>query len=227
MVRASLSEDRTMSDLTLYIDDHWNSPYALSCFIALREKGLPFELKEVSLPKKQHLEPAYRDAAITGRVPALRHGDYWLSESQAIGEYLAETFPSPKFPRLFPEDLKERGRARQLMAWVRSDLMPIREERSTTTVFYEQFRTKTPLSAAGRAAAENLLRAAKLVITEGRPTLFANWCLADADFTMMLSRLVINGDPVEPKVKAYVEANWKRPSMKEWLDHKRKTYEPY
>ena len=79
--------------------------------------------------------PGYADRSLTARVPMLRHGDFYLSESSAIVEYLEDAFPGT--PRLLPADVRQRARARQLMAWVRSDLMPIREERSTHTLFYE------------------------------------------------------------------------------------------
>src|SRR5260370_32460081 len=124
-----------MPMLTLYIDDHWVRPEAFSSFVALREKKLDFEIDEVSLPKREQYAPAYRGSSLTGRVPSLRHDDYWLSESSAINEYLAEAFPFPKHPRIFPEDLKERPRARQLIAWARSGLMPIREHRGTASAF--------------------------------------------------------------------------------------------
>src|SRR5687768_13672571 len=101
-------------ELTLYIDDHWTSPYAFSCFVALREKELKFDVEEVSLPKKDHHKADYRERSLTGRVPVLRHQDFWLAESAAINEYLAETFPFPKHPRIYPENLQERARARQL-----------------------------------------------------------------------------------------------------------------
>ena len=138
-----------MEPLTLYVDGFWISPYALSAFVALEEKGLPYTVKEVKLNKKEHRQSEYR--AHTGRIPALQHGDYWLAESSAICEYLAETFPFPKHPRLFPEDLRQRGICREVQAFVRSDLMPIREERSTHTVWYEH--TKKPLSDAGSTPA--------------------------------------------------------------------------
>ena len=38
-----------MEPLTLYVDGFWISPYALSAFVALEEKGLPFTVKEVKL----------------------------------------------------------------------------------------------------------------------------------------------------------------------------------
>ena len=53
-----------------------------------------------ALNRKEHQAPSYR--AHTGRVPALQHGDFWLAESSAICEYLAEAFPAPTHPRIFP-----------------------------------------------------------------------------------------------------------------------------
>ncbi len=212
-----------MDSLTLYVDTHWISPYALSAFVALEEKGLPYTVKEVSLPKKEHQTSTYQ--AHTGRIPALQHGDFWLAESQAIAEYLAETFPFPKYPRLFPEDLKERAICREVMAWVRSDLMPIREERSTYTVWYEH--TMKPLSLAGQKAVARLLAASDRLIRDDRTTLFPQWCLADADLAMMLQRLNANGDLLPKKVKAYVEANWQRPSIRKWNERTRPAYVAY
>ena len=212
-----------MDQLTLYVDSHWISPYAMSAFVGLEEKGLPYTAREVSLPQKEHHAAEYQ--AHTGRVPALQHGSYWLAESQAILEYLAETFPFPKYPRLFPEDLKERGVCREVMAWVRSDLMPIREERSTHTVWYQP--TKAPLSDTAQLAVGRLLKACDRLITEGRSTLFGQWCIADADLAMMLQRLHANGDPLPKKVRAYVEANWQRPSIRKWTDRPRRPYVAY
>lgn len=212
-----------MDPLTLHVDHHWISPYALSAFVALEEKGLPYAVKEVSLPRGEHRTAAYR--AHTGRIPALEHGDFWLAESQAIAEYLAETFPFPRYPRLFPEDLKERAICREVMAWVRSDLMPIREERSTYTVWYQ--RSDKPLSPAGQAAVARLLAACERLISDGRTTLFSHWCIADADLSMMLKRLDANGDPLPGKVKAYVDANWARPSIQKWNAKPRPTYSAY
>ena len=153
--------------LTLYIDRFWISPYAFSNFVALEEKKIPYTLKEIGLDKKDHYDPSYRKNSLTGRIPAIDHDGFWLTESNAIDDYLEDAFPPEKHPRLFPKDVRERGRARQLMAWVRSDLMPIREERATHTMFYE--KAKSPLTEKGKAAAETLVQAADLIIPEERP----------------------------------------------------------
>lgn len=211
--------------LTLFIDRFWISPYAFHCYVALEEKKLPYALVELGLDRRDHHAPDYVTGSLTGRVPALRHADYWLSESSAISEYLVERFPYPDFPRIFPADLRDRGRARQLMAWFRSDLVPIREERPTTTVFYEP--ADRPLSPAGEKAAAHLLHVADTLIHPNRTTLFDTWCIADADFALMLMRLVRSGHPVSDKVRAYVEANWVRPSVAKWVGHERAAYVRY
>ncbi len=186
---------------------------------------MPFDLHPVALDKKEHHAGWYQRGSRTGRVPALQHGDFWLSESLAISEYLAETFPFPGYPRLFPADFKQRAVCRQLMMWFRSDLMPIREQRSSHTLFYK--KAEKPLDAAGQKAAEQLLRVAHELLLEDRTTLFPDWCIADSDFAFMLQRLVHNGHPVSDKVRDYVEAQWNRPSVRAWRELERKPYAPY
>lgn len=201
-----------MNELTLYVDSNFDSPWAMSAFVALEEKGLPYTLETVTLSKKETFGPAY--GARTRRVPSLRKGSFWLAESTAIEEYLAETYPFPKYPRLFPENLEERAVCRELQAWLRSDLAAIRQERPTTTIWFE--RAKAPLSGAAQDAVGRLLEGIDPLITEGRATIFQAWCIADTDLALMLQRLNLNGTPLPAKVKAFAEAQWRRPSVAKW-----------
>jgi len=213
----------TPNTLTLYGDAFWISPYVFTCHVALREKGLPFTYVDVALHAGAQHDPAFRDQSLTGRVPALRHGDFWLAESSAIAEYLDEAFPQGQ--SLLPKDAKARARARQVMAWIRSDLMPIREERSTTTMFYEP--ATAPLSAAGVKAAEKLERVAKALVPGDGGHLFGAWSIADSDLAFMLHRLLLNGHAVDGKVKQWAEREWQRPSVQEFVAHGRPAYVPY
>lgn len=201
--------------LTLYVDSRFTSPYALSAFVTLTEKQLPFELVTVDLGAGHNLLPAYRNLALTARVPALVHDGFVLSESSAICEYLDEAFPAPGHRAVLPRGLHERARARQIQAWLRSDLMPIRVERSTATIFYDA--EAAPLSADGHAAADKLIAAADTLIHG--PNLFGDWCIADTDLAVMLMRLIHNGDAVPHKLKDYVSAQWQRPSLQRWIAH--------
>jgi glutathione S-transferase len=211
--------------LLLYADKLWVSPFVYTAFVGLREKGLDFETCAVSLGQKEQLAPEYRDHSLTARVPALDHDGYWLTESMAIVEYLAEWFPFPSHPRLFPADLRERGRCRQLMSWLRTDLQPLREERRTTSLFYGE--PVAPLTETGRAAADKLVRVASAAIPDGKAQLFGAWCIADADLALLLARLVLNRDPVPAKLRAYFDAQWARPSVREFVEHARPPFEPY
>lgn len=208
--------------MILYVDRFWISPYVFSCFVALREKSIAFETRDVGLDRGDQRTDDYRARSITGRVPSLTDGDFSLAESQAIVDYLEDVHPSPP---ILPRDAKDRARARQIMAWIRSDLDALRAERSTTTMFYDQ--TSVPLTKAGEAAASKLADVASRLIPDGRTQLFDAWSIADADLAFMLHRLLINGHDVPAKVRAFAETQWSRPSVVEFVKRERPTYVPY
>lgn len=201
--------------ITLWTDSHYFSPYALSVFVALKEKGLAFSLQTVDLASGQNLKPDWKGFDLTRRVPVLAVGDFVLSESSAIDEYLEEHFAPPTWERIYPHDIEKRARARQVQAWLRSDLMPIREERSTDVVFAG--KKKPALSSAGQQAAEKLIATAERLLPEGQQNLFGEWSIADTDLALMLNRLILNGDDVPERLKEYASFQWQRASVQLWL----------
>ncbi|AJZ90363.1 glutathione transferase [Cedecea neteri] len=201
--------------ITLWTDSHCFSPYALSVFVALKEKGLAFSLQTVDLASGQNLKPGWKGFELTRRVPVLAVGDFALSESSAIDEYLEERFAPPTWERIYPHDIEKRARARQVQAWLRSDLMPIREERSTAVVFAGE--KKPALSPAGQQAAEKLIATAGRLLPEGQQNLFGEWSIADTDLALMLNRLILNGDEVPERLKEYASFQWQRASVQLWL----------
>ena len=216
-----------MSDaLVLHVNSTWTSPYAFSAFVALTEKRLPFELTLVDLDAGEHRRPPYAADSITGRIPALRHGDFWLAESSAIDEYLEEAFPPPGHPRLYPAEPKARGRVRMVQAFLRSDLGALRSERSTDTIFLGA--AAKPFTPAGRADAERLVTVAERFLPPGADSVApaaldgpagGPFCIADADLALMLHRLVANGDPCPARLADWARAVFRRPSIREWLSH--------
>ncbi len=188
----------------------------MSVFVTLREKGLPCDLKTLNLAAQENHKASFAAVSLTQRVPTLVHDDFSLSESSAISEYLDELFPEPP---VYPREPRDRARARQIQAWLRSDLIPIREERSTEVVFYKP--TEAPLSAEARASAEKLFAAASALLPTNALNLFGEWCIADTDLALMLNRLVLNGDPVPERLVAYARHQWQRPSVQLWVNHER------
>ena len=201
----------------------WTSPYVLSSFVVLREKRLSFEVRTVALDQGAHRDSEFGKQSLTSRVPVLIDGDFALSESSAIAEYLEDSYPAPAHPRVLPADARSRARARQVMAWVRSDLLPLREERSAEYVFYPhgELPPLVPLSPRGERAAQKLLAAAERLVPDDAGPMFGEWCVADTDLAMMLQRLVKSGHPVPKKVESYVDGQWQRPAVREFADRKR------
>lgn len=213
--------------MILYGNTMWTSPYALSSFVALREKGLEFEVKDVALEVGAHREPGFARTSLTSRVPVLVDGDFALSESSAIAEYLEDAYPSPTHSRILPADVRARARARQVMAWLRSDLGAIREERSAELVFYphSELAPFAPLSPAGLRAAGKLLAAVDALVPADAGPLFGNWCLADTELAMMLQRLLRTGHDVPRRIGAYAGAQWQRPAVQEFVRHARPPFQ--
>ena len=116
--------------MLLYVDANFASPYALVAFVSLLEKGLTFDIETLDLAARANRGPDFAKTSITRRVPTLVHEGFALSESSAICEYIDETFAGT---RLYPADRHDRASARQVQAWLRSDLMPIRESGPRTS----------------------------------------------------------------------------------------------
>ncbi|WP_219267137.1 glutathione transferase [Pseudomonas sp. Xaverov 259] len=202
--------------LRLYVDAQYTSPYAMSVFVTLLEKGLSFETVTLDLDTAQNQAAEFVQLSLTQRVPTLVQGDFALSESSAISEYLDEAYPDTT---VYPTEPKQRARARQVQAWLRSDLQAIRQERSTLVVFYAQ--KMPPLSPAGDTAAHKLIQAAQALLAGSPAYLFGTWSIADVDLAVMLNRLILNGDNVPAELVAYAQRQWQRPSVQAWVNLQR------
>lgn len=200
----------------LYVDAQFTSPYAMSAFVVLREKGIEFEMSALDLDKSENQDQGYAGLSLTQRVPTFVHGDFALSESSAITEYLEEVVPQPP---VYPRDRQQRAKARQVQAWLRSDLQPIRQERSTLVVFYGQ--KYGLLSPAGELAARKLIGAAQVLLADSPEYLFGQWSIADVDLAVMLNRLILNGDEVPAALVEYAQRQWQRTTVQEWVKLKR------
>jgi len=204
--------------IKLYVGADYVSAFAMSAFVALKEKQLSFEFVALDLKARENYQAKYRDISLTCKIPTLVHAGFALSESSAIAEYLEEL--APGHARLFPKDLQQRARARQLQAWLRSDLLVIRKERPFDLVYFG--KKDVPLSDDAKAAVERLFFVAERLLEEGAEHLFGDWSIPDTVLPTLHNRLGANADQVPARLAAYVRRQWDRDSVRAWMDIERK-----
>lgn len=94
-----------MTDVTIY--GPAMSTYVRTARMACAEKGVPHAVEEVDFRSAE-----YRRLHPFNKVPAMRHGDFVLFETEAISRYVDRAFAGPA---LQPKDIKARARMDQ---WV-------------------------------------------------------------------------------------------------------------
>jgi glutathione S-transferase len=104
--------EEPMNDVTLRLFSGPLSMFGAKAEIAMREKGLDFDL--VMVPFKTAYEPKHPEVLRVNpkrQVPVLIHGDLEIFDSSQIFEYLEDLKPEPT---LWPREAKARARARLL-----------------------------------------------------------------------------------------------------------------
>jgi stringent starvation protein A len=91
--------------------EHPLSSYAQKVKIALREKGIAFDLELPDTFGTGRTDGPFAEANPRGEVPVLIDGDLRLFESTVILEYIEERWPEPA---LLPRDPAARARARMI-----------------------------------------------------------------------------------------------------------------
>jgi hypothetical protein len=80
-----VSNDAAAPRLLLYVDAQFASPYAMSAFVALHEKGLAFEVATVDLAANANHAAEFAGRSLTHRVRTRGVGDRGQEISPACG----------------------------------------------------------------------------------------------------------------------------------------------
>jgi glutathione S-transferase len=202
----------------LYCDARFTSPWVLTVWTSLKEKGVGFRPVLLDLARGEHRTSDYRSRTLTGKVPALRHRDLWISESLAILEYLEEAFAPPEFPRLMPARAASRARDRQILSWLRSDLFELRRCLPFEGIFLPMSTPVVTALAREEATALVAMAATRLsAATQDGPT------LADYELAFALRRLIHYKVGLEGRddLVRWSDALWNRPSVQSWVKQDR------
>ena len=89
------------------------STYARTARLALEEKDVAYELREVDTLNGAGQTPEHLARHPWGKVPVMEHDGFSLFETAAITRYVDQAFPGPK---LQPDDPRQRARMTQICA---------------------------------------------------------------------------------------------------------------
>lgn len=203
----------------LYVGEKNISSWSMRAWVAMTLKGVPFEERTISLIEDRDRSRRYA-VSPTGKVPVLHHGDRVIPDSLAIIEYLDETFPSPRYPALWPADAGERAWARWLAAAMHAGFTNLRAAMS----FHLCFHSSPPQPAAeALAEAAQMLSLFETTLARKRgdgPFLLGRFCAADIMYAPAAVRLAAFAVPTDPTPAAavYLKALLAQPVVRGWLD---------
>ena len=111
-----------MKPIKLYT--FWRSSAAYRVRIVLNLKGLTYESVPIHFRKEggQHRKPDFLAINPQGLLPVLQEGDWHLSQSLAIAEYLDEVYPEPA---LLPGNPRDRAEVRALAQIIACEIHPL------------------------------------------------------------------------------------------------------
>ncbi|MGB1558164.1 MAG: maleylacetoacetate isomerase [Oceanococcaceae bacterium] len=109
---------------SLRLYGYWRSSSSWRVRIALALKGLDYEAVPVHLIRGggEQLSPEHRERNPQALVPVLEHGDFRLSQSLAICEYLDSLAPEP---RLLPSEPRAAAQCRSLCQLIACEIQPL------------------------------------------------------------------------------------------------------
>jgi glutathione S-transferase len=207
-----------MDPLVLYIGEKNVSSWSMRGYLGLVHKRVPFEERLVDLVAGRGNDLLAR-VSPTGLVPVLHHGTLVVPDSLAILEYLEEAFPPPRYPALWPSDLRQRARARWLAATMHSGFAAMRAGMSFHTCFWPE---RPRASRAALDDATELLELLERALAESPsgPFLAGEFGAADIMYATALVRIDAYRVPLDdtPRARDYLRALLEHATVRVWLD---------
>ena len=199
--------------LHLYLGNKAYSSWSLRPWILLRTLGIPFE--ETVIPiYGPNARAAILAVSPNGKMPALHDGGIVVSESLAIIEFVAETYPDLA---VWPRDRAARALARALASEMHAGFAKLRQ---TCPTNFRRPRRAIAIPAEVRAEVDRIEAAwaeARARFGAGGPFLFGAFSAADAMFAPVVNRLDTYAVEVRPETQAYMDAILALPAWKQWV----------
>ncbi len=202
-----------MSTLILIIGNKAYSSWSLRPWLLMRQAGLAFDEKRVSLytaDARQHL----LQQSPAGKVPVLKDGDLVIWDSLAICEYLAEQYPQEC---LWPADARVRAHARAISAEMHSGFSALRNQMPMNVRREIHGRAMTSEVAADVTRISAIWNECRSRKPAGGAFLFGRFSIADAMFAPVVSRFRTYGVALDGAAAAYAAMMHALPAMQQWI----------
>jgi glutathione S-transferase len=206
--------------MQLYIGNKNYSSWSMRPWVLLKQAGIAFDEVMVrfdAFTPESTFKASLAGVTPTGRVPVLVDGDLTVWDTLAIAEYAAEKFPEK---HLWPQDVKQRARARSVCAEMHSGFGALRNHfpMNVEAELPEVGARVLNEQAAVRADVERLVAMwTSLLDAHGGPLLFGEFSIADAYFAPVVMRLKTYGVPVPPVIAAYMKRVTELPGIAAWI----------
>ncbi len=199
-------------DLQLIVGNRNYSSWSLRAGLYMRESGIPY--KEIRIPLFTPEWPErIRQYSPAARVPVLVHGELSVWDTQAIFEYIRETFDQAVG---WPQEAVARAEARSVSAEMHSGFLGIREHLPQNI----RKRGKIPLTNFSAGTQKEISRVFEIWKTcfqkYGGPWLFGNFSIADVMYAPVALRFVTYGISVPEECQWFIQAVTELPSVQEW-----------
>lgn len=191
------------------------SPYVRKVLAFAHEKGIEMDVQAVGIGDAS---PEFRAASPFGKMPALKDGEYLLSDSSAIVQYLEAKQPQPA---LIPTEAEDRGRVIWFEEFADTILMSCLQKmffnRVVSPVFLRRDGDARVADKAEREELPPLLAYLEKVIPEQGYLIGSKVTLADLAVASPLANLAHMGCAVDrevnPRTAAFLDRILERPSF--------------
>lgn len=196
-----------------------NSAFVRKVLITLKEKLLPYKLNPVS-PLDEYLPKEFTERSPLGKIPILKHNDFYLADSSVICAYLEKLHP--KESQVYPSDPQDYANTLWFEEWADTKLFSTLAPFYYQTVLVPLFRSQQPSLEKIEAANENLssdFSYLETYLQDKQYLVNEQFSIADIAVTSVFMNMAFSGFPLDenhyPILYKYLERMFSRPTFAE------------
>ena len=201
------------AEFTLVMGNRTTSSWSLRGWLMMKQAGAGFDEAMVWF-RRPETKAHILAHSPSGLIPVLKHQGRVIHETLAIAEYLAELFPEAG---LWPDDFEGRAHARAVSAEMHAGFTALRNHMPM------DIGAEKPGEGMAEGVEDDIRRITEIWedargrFGAGGDFLFGAFTIADAMFAPVVTRFRTYRVALNPVCRAYGDAVWETPDMREWI----------